>query len=165
MCVLTFVVGFAFGALVFSTTREKELESAPRPVVTAEKGYEVLGYTYGGCERLGCASYRIIDDGSYTYIKRSGENGDTRFEDTLSEKKLGELSVALTAADLDAVLATPFTGTCPTTYDALGYRYEIRIADSRYSIDSCREDLESEKLFVMLEDYFEIFGVTHREDQ
>jgi hypothetical protein len=155
----TFLVGFFAGVFVFFESRNTETDT---PVLSGpEKGFEVIGYTYGGCERMGCASYRMQDDGSYSYIAmdRVGEGG--RFEDSLSEKRADELMTLLNGSDLRALSESVFTSTCPASYDGLAYRYEIREGDVRYSFDSCKQNIEGTLLFDLLAQYFEIFRTLH----
>ncbi len=155
----TFIVGFLAGVFVFFESRNTA-PVADTPTVP-ERGFEVIGYTYGGCERMGCASYRIQDDGSYSYIamERIGEGG--RFEDALSEKRVDELKALLKGSDLEKIEESLFMSTCPASYDGLAYRYEIREGDTRYSFDSCKQDLEQTLLFESLAQYFEIFRTLH----
>lgn len=156
----TFCIGFFAGIFVFfesrsNDVREDETSHAP------ETGFEIIGYTYGGCERVGCASYRIDDTGAYSYIAMDRMAGDGRYEDVLTEKQQHDLAERIASFDPEMLKAKPFTGTCPVTYDGLGYRYEIRIGGEWFSFDSCKEDMDGDTLFVLLSDYFEIFRVLH----
>ncbi len=166
LILLTFVTGFIGGAVLFIQTgrEDSELESQPVSEQSTERGYEVVGYRYGGCERLGCPSYRIQDDGTYTYIARDQNGQDRRYADTISGKRRKELEAAVRSTDFERVQANPYTATCPAEYDGIAYRYEIERDDVRYSIDSCREVIDGENLFILLADYFEIFSVTHRNE-
>jgi hypothetical protein len=162
---LTFAIGLSTGFMVFLQTREKQEEDnkTPPSVIVNKNAFEILGYRYGGCERTGCTSYRITDNGVYSFITRTG-GSDRRYEDSISKKRLTELSDAVRRTNLNRVLETQYTGICPAAYDAVAYRYEILFEGNRYSFDSCREDIDGELLFIMLSDYFEIFSVTHRNE-
>lgn len=165
LILLTFITGFVGGAVLYLETRST---AEPNKTIIAEPdfkiGFEIIGYRYGGCERLGCPSYRIADDGSYTYLTQTREGEDMRYEDTISEKRVGELALAVYAIDFDEIYDHGYTGTCPADYDGIAYRYEIERDGERFSIDSCREDIRTEALFMILADYFEIFSVTHRNE-
>jgi hypothetical protein len=47
-------------------------------------------------------------------------------------------------------------------YDGIAYRFEIRYEESRYSFDSCVEELEAEELFATLVQYFDIIDGAYR---
>ena len=159
---MTFLAGFATGIFLFFNTRNPgELDQSPVEALP-RTGFEIVGYTYGGCARIGCSSYRIDDSGSYTYIARNAQGLDERFTDSISNQRLADLETALRTTDMERIATSHETGICPTTYDGIAYRYEIRIAESQYSIDSCEQQIDGSSLFKLLGDYFEIFNVTHR---
>lgn len=156
---LTFITGLASGVYVYFITRDSGGEKSIE--VPIEKGYEVVAYTYGGCERIGCSSYKLADDGTYSYLMQSVGRGNERFDDSLSEKQHEELTADVESTDYTSVEKSVFAGTCPDTYDGLAYRFEIRIKSNRYSFDSCTQSLEGEALFELLIKYFDIMNVTH----
>lgn len=160
---MTFAVGLAVGVLVFFQSRTGEVSTAT-PVTETEGGFEILGYKYGGCEKFGCTSYRILHDGSYTFIERNKDGEDRRYEDVISPKRLSELETLIADTDFEKILGALYTGICPVEYDGVAFRYEVRRGEERFSLDSCREDLDTDPLFVHLADYFEIFSVTHRNE-
>lgn len=160
---LTFFVGVGAGVLVYTQSRTEAIESRPDSPVAPEEGFEILAYAYGGCERMGCTSFRMLNDGSYTYIARSVLGGDARFEDALSEKQRGELVQLVGDTAFYMLQDTEFIGTCPAEYDGISYRYEIRVEEERFSFDSCVEDLDAEPLFEYLKKYFEVLSVMHKE--
>ena len=157
---ITFLTGFGSGVSMYAETRVVE-EFDPEEVNgTEQAGFEILVYTYGGCERVGCTSYRLLDDGTYTYLVRNLD-GDARYEDSISPKRLEELVLLLRDTDFDEVSETSFMDTCPVLYDGLAYRYELRINGIAHSLDSCTQDLSGFILFDILVNYFDIFRVTH----
>lgn len=157
--ILTFIIGLASGVYVyFNTLNSDEGKSIEVPI---EEGYEVIAYTYGGCERVGCSSYKLADDGKYSYLMQSAGYGNERFDDTLSLKQHEELDAVIEATDYTSIEESVFTGTCPDTYDGLAHRFEIRITNERYSFDSCTQSLDGEDLFSLLIKYFDIMNVTH----
>lgn len=158
---LTFVTGLAAGVYVFFMTRGDGEGNVPEPRV--EEGYEIIAYTYGGCERLGCSSFKLLDDGSYTFITRTAARGNERFDDSVSERQSDELETLIGNTSYTRISESIYTGTCPITYDGIAYRFEIRVESERYSFDSCSESLDSEPLFVLLTKYFDIMTVTHRD--
>ena len=159
MLALTFVTGIASGVFVYTVSRN------PEPYVTPEEpatGFEIIAYSYGGCERAGCSSFRLLEDGVYTYLTRTIARGDERFEDSISERQLGILTDLVESTSFKTVEQTSFAGVCPSTYDGIVYRFEIRDKELRYSFDSCTEVLEGEPLFVELIKYFAIMETTYR---
>jgi len=156
---LTFITGLASGVYVYFTTLNSDEEKSVE--IPTEEGYEVVAYTYGGCERIGCSSYKLTDNGEYSYLMQSAGYGNERFDDTLSLRQHEELNAAIDDTNYQLVEESVFTGTCPDTYDGLAYRFEIRIENERYSFDSCIQSLEEEMLFELLIKYFDIMSVTH----
>jgi hypothetical protein len=157
---LTFVTGLATGVYGFFMTKEPQSNSeygAPR----AQIGYEILATVYGGCERIGCASYRLMDDGTYLYLAPDGVRGYARYEDEVSPRQRELVEDLLMNAPLLRIEATMFEGTCPVTYDGIAYRFDIRREEETYNLDSCVESLDGEELFIELIKYFDIMEATH----
>jgi len=123
---------------------------------SAPRGYEVVADMYGGCASLGCISYRISDSGAYDILVSHRGGEDERLDKELSSRQRSELASLLQLSVLERISNSSFTGTCPITFDGNAYRYEIRIADTRYFIDTCEQDVEGERLFEVLEEYFEV---------
>ncbi len=160
--VATFVFGFITGIIVFLQSNTGN--EGDGSLITDTKGFSILAYTYGGCARGGgCPSYRIAQDGSYTYIQRSRDNGELKHEDSLSEKQHETLMVHVEDTNYTAILNSEFQGTCPITFDGVAYRYDIEYEGERYVIDSCKKDIEGAPLFEVLQSYFEVFSVMYRE--
>ncbi len=152
----TFVFGLIVGAIVFlqsSTGGE-----GGGKVDEDTRNFSIVAYTYGGCTRVGCPSYRILQNGSYIYIER--QEGDGKHEGVVSEVSMKELKQQLAGADFAGIGSSTFTDTCPITYDGAAYRFNIDYKGNQYSFDSCVENLET-PLFEMLKKYFEEFGSKH----
>jgi hypothetical protein len=159
---LTFVTGLATGVYGFFSTREPADENPREEVGGAETGYEILATVYGGCERIGCASYRLMDDGTYLYLAPDGVRGYARYEDEVSPRQRERVEDLLMSAPLVRIEETIFVGTCPATYDGIAYRFDIRREGDTYSLDSCTQSLDDEELFIELIKYFDIMEATHR---
>ena len=155
--IATLLFGFITGVLIYLQShtgeeRENNLRDAEQ--------FSIVGRMYGGCESLGCASYSIDADGSYTYIQnRAGE--EERFEGKLARSNREEIEDALQQTQLRAVEDSVFTGTCPIAFDGPAYRYDLVYGGERYSIDTCRQDTAGEPLFALLEQYFSLFEERH----
>lgn len=158
MILLTFVMGFITG--VFGYFWSRNVEEAP-PRAPVEEGYELLVTAYGGCERIGCPSFRLNDDGTYQYLAPVSVRDYAKYEDTVSDKQHESISELVYGTDLERLTNSEFMGTCPVTYDGLAYRIEVRREGERYSLDSCENELEDEVFFVELTKYFGIMEATH----
>lgn len=157
--VATFVLGFMMGVIVFfASNTGKEGDGSIEPI---SKGMVITGSVYGGCERIGCPSYRIENDGSYTYIVWTPEGNEVRYEDELTGKQLTLLKSELKMTDFEHLDDTEFTGTCPIAFDGPAYRYDIEYSGERYEVDSCVEVLDGEPLFSTLEEYFNLFSILY----
>jgi hypothetical protein len=160
LILITFITGLVSGVYAFFMTRTTDTRV---PESQLENGYEIIAYTYGGCERVGCSSFKLDDTGAYTYLTRSITRSNERFDDVISEQQREELGTLITdTSSLRRIEATLYSGTCPVTYDGIAYRFEIRVESDRYSFDSCRQMLEEEPFFVLLTRYFDSMHVTHR---
>lgn len=155
----TFVFGFMTGAIVYlQTNTGREGDGS---IETISKGMTITATVYGGCERIGCPSYRIENDGAYTYIVWSPEGGEVRYEDTLTDKQRATLVTELKETDFDRIDDSEFTGTCPIAFDGPAYRYDIEYRGERYEVDSCIEAIDGEPLFATLAGYFSVFELLY----
>lgn len=152
----TFVIGMCAGAYIFIASREED------PLFdfnhTETQSFEVVADAYGGCMRSGsCASYRIAEDGSYTYLVPVRDGEPLRDTGTLANDEFAALKRLVQTADLGAIETSTFAGSCPITYDGLGYTYTIQTKEESYTLDTCKQELEGERLFEILEEYFTTF--------
>jgi len=89
----TFFIGFLTGVYVYFQSRVPEEQVQKND---ASQTLEIVGDMYGGCESMEqCTSYRISEDGTYTFLIRKRGVENERYEDTLSQKQLGELTSLL----------------------------------------------------------------------
>ena len=174
--VATFLFGFLAGVILFLYNNVGKDDPEASSVDTIEPSVResqsassetnttvIAAYRYGGCARAsGCASYRIADDGAVTYVLRGGDD-DGRREDTLSTEELETLFQTLYETNLEKVSESTFSGTCPADYDGTAYRFEVTYDGERYPFDTCTQNLQNEPLFVLLEDYFDVFYDTYVE--
>ncbi len=154
--IATFAFGFLMGVVLFlQGNTGKEGDGA---IDTNTKGITILAYTYGGCERIGCSSYKIAPNGSYLYIVRNQASAENRKEGSLPYTELDALKSQVTQTDFTSVKQTKFTDTCPITYDGVAYRYDIEYNGERFMFDSCVENFTDAPLFKNLQNYFEVFS-------
>ncbi len=158
---LTLVTGFATGAFTYVSTREVKDHSEEK-VEEVQTGYEILATVYGGCSRIGCASFRLMSDGEYMYLAPDSEGSYARYEDKISVRQNEYIAELLMSAPLMQISKSKFEGVCPVTFDGIGYRFDIRRETERYSLDMCVQDLDGEDLFIELIKYFDIMEATHR---
>ena len=157
--ILTFFVGFTSGVYGFFMARDTE-SNVESPVV--KEGYEILMTMYGGCERIGCSSFRLLDDGTYLYLAPQGVREYARYEDEISPRQKEFITERMRGTSFTKILESTFVGTCPVTYDGIAYRFDIIVDGERYSMDSCTQDTSNEPLFIELIKYFDIMEATHR---
>ncbi len=153
-------MGFLGGMYLYFLTRSpSDAPSASSAV--SKKGYEIIATTYGGCERVGCRSLRILDDGSYTYLVPGNDTEYSRYDDTLSDVQIVELTDLVEETPFEAIEVSKFQGTCPVTYDGVAYRFEVTFEGKIYDFDSCVNNLEKIPLFDEFVRYFEIMNATY----
>jgi hypothetical protein len=134
-------------------------------IEAASKGLTIIASSYGGCSLVGCPSYRIENNGSYTYILRNPEGNEVRYEDKLSTRQLEVLRTQVKETDFDYLDDTEFVGTCPIAFDGLAYEYVIEYKGERYEVDSCIEVLSGSSFFKTLEEYFTVFALLYGNTQ
>lgn len=152
----TLIFGFVTGVIVF--LQNNLGKEGGGSLDTDTGGLTILANMYGGCSRgNGCTSYRITNDGAFEYLVHNGDAGEVRYGDTFSDKQFEALTTSISKTDFNAVKQTKFTGTCPSTYDGVAYRYSIQYEGVPYTFDSCSEKLDG-ALFLMLQNYFDVFA-------
>ena len=159
--IATFILGFATGVILFLQANVGQEESET-PSEASQEGFTITAYMYGGCERGGgCPSYQIENEGSYTYVVRRQESGETKYEDMLSKKQYTALQTLVSETKFDTIMDTTFTETCPVASDGVAYRYDILYNGKRFSIDSCLVKIDNEILFRELQNYFKVFWLLY----
>lgn len=133
--------------------------NTPSDVEVITPDTEITVYQYGGCARAGnCASYHISDTGVYVYIVRGRNTDDLRHEGVLNTADKKALYNGLAKMDMQKVVQSVFSGTCPVMYDGIAYRYEIIKDGVSYSFDSCKQETGTHPFFDTLDGFFEIFN-------
>ena len=150
--ITTFFVGFISGSYVYFVTED---ELPQFFAGTDVPDYEIIGDTYGGCQRLGeCPSFLIQDSGTYTHLSPKRGEEPERTTRQLTRDTREDIRDLLRSTDFERIENSTFSGTCPIAYDGLAFRYEIHIGEVRYRLDTCRQEVEGE-LFEYLTQYFE----------
>ncbi len=153
----TFIFGLICGGILFlyNNTTGKASDTSKETILSTE----MTVYQYGGCARAGnCASYHISDTGAYVYIVRGRNTDDVRHEGMLSASDKKALYNGLAKMDMQKVIQSIFSGTCPVTYDGIAYRYEIVKDGISYSFDSCTQQTNAYSFFETLDGFFEILS-------
>jgi hypothetical protein len=117
----------------------------------------ITSHSYGGCEMGGCASYRIEEDGSFTYIVRPRNAPEIRTEGKLVSEEKKALQKLIKDTNLDSLVDTRFSGTCPIAFDGIAFKYTITFDQKHLTFDSCQQELRNIPLFEILSRYFGIF--------
>ncbi|MFZ2253044.1 MAG: hypothetical protein WAW13_02585 [Minisyncoccia bacterium] len=159
--VSTFFFGVLTGVIVF--LQNNTGGEGDGSLNTNTKGFEILAYTYGGCERVGCASYRVIQDGSYDFMVRGRDGQNTKFEGELDRDTLSALKAEIDVVNFEKIMNTEFAGRCPIESDGIAFRYDITYKGIRFSFDSCKENLSDESFFKILLEYFPLLEERARE--
>ena len=154
LTVSTFAIGLLSGAFVYFMTRPPIEPKGPETI--APGTFEVVVDMYGGCSKFGeCSSYRISEDGKYTYVTRSAQDGDKRKEGVLQREQIATLKTLLEKTDLNKIGKLSPEKTCPPGYNGTAYRYEIQFGGV-HVIDSCSDNVSAVMLFEALNKYFQI---------
>lgn len=151
--VSAFIMGVVSGVYIFFASRADAPDFTPFD--TEVRGFEITGDEYGGCERLGCPSFRIIDTGAYIYLRSVRGGEDVRHENTLSDTELKNIKDELRKTSLAEIESRSQSASCAPLTDGVAYKYRISIGDVEYVVDSCVDEVRSSTLFNILKGYFE----------
>ncbi len=152
----TLIFGFVTGVIVF--LKSNTGNEGNGSLETNTRGFTITANMHGGCARgNGCSSYKITNNGAFEYLVHNGDAGEVRYGDTFPEKQFEVLKANITKTDFNAVKDSKFTGTCPSTYDGVAYRYDVQYEGTQYTFDSCAENLD-EAFFQILQNYFDVFA-------
>lgn len=156
--IATFIFGMISGGVLFlyNNTGGEGDGGIARPSSTS-----VTVETYGGCERRGCATYHIEEKGDYTYIIHSVDGKESRYEGSLTSTQRKALLAKIADTEFQVVTNSKSTERCSASVDRLAYRYTVVYKDTQYAFDSCEENTGTVPLFEALNEYFEIFNLTH----
>jgi hypothetical protein len=160
----TFLMGFVTGVFGYFWSKSSDDTGAQILNIDTpneERGFEVLLTAYGGCERIGCPSLRLLTDGSYQYLAPRSVRDYGKYEDVISPNQRETLTQLISETPFAELTETQFEGTCPVVYDGLAYRIEVRVESNRYSLDTCVENINNEPLTIELIRYFDIMEATH----
>jgi hypothetical protein len=149
-------VGIVAGVYVFFVTRTAE-ETVPQNLRERTGGFEIVADAYGGCQIIGCPSYRLLSDGSYVYVLDERDGVGERYEGNLSSEEIRALRTAMSTTDFEALKQRMFEGTCPAFIDGVSHRFTIRFEEETFEFDSCVEDIEKTSLFETLISTYSVF--------
>ncbi len=149
IAISSFVIGLVTGSFVYYTEFRREFEepTQPSPQVSesviagaapSEDGFSVTATAYGGCERLGCSSYRIADTGAYIYAGKESIDG------ILPAAALQNLELALRQAPLERQSQAVDKTNCSSFVDGGDFRYDIVFAGTSFTLDTCRTNFDND---------------------
>ncbi len=157
--IATFILGFLSGVLIYLQSHTgKEGDGAIDP---APKGFVVTATRFGGDSGLVSASYRLTENGSYTYIERSEGIAEVKYTGTLPKQGLDLLRTKIQELNYEEVQGSTFVGVCPITTGGYAYRYTIMYEGTEYAFDSCKQVTAGNSFFEMLNTYFTQMHDTH----
>lgn len=132
-----FLVGFK--PQVVQVTAELTPPPDPAKVITIE------GQQYGGCERSGrCASFRIKDNGEYSYLATSVPTATGPYGGALARRDWQQIRSRLSERVLSASAQSVEPEVCGSQYDLVDYQYEILYQGTSYRLDTCGTALDRE---------------------
>lgn len=157
--IATFVIGFLSGVLVYLQSHTgKEGDGA---IEDTPKGFVVTATRFGGGQGLVSSSYRLTENGSYTYIERREGSAEMKYADTLQKHDLEVLRTKIGEVNYDEIQASTFVGVCPITTGGYAYRYTILSEGVEYAFDSCKHVTSGNSFFELLNMHFNQFHQIH----
>ncbi len=150
--IATFVIGFLSGVVIYlSAHTGKEGDGA---IPDAPKGFVVTATRFGGDSGLISSSYRLTENGAYTYIERSEGSPEVKNTGTLPKQGLDLLRTKVKEVNYEEIQNSTFSGECPITTGGYAYRYTIMYEGVEYAFDSCKQVTAGNSFFEMLNTYF-----------
>ena len=157
--IATFILGFLSGVVIYlwgNTGKEGDGAIEPAP-----KGFVITATRFGGDSGLVSSSYRITENGSYTYIERSEGNAEKKYSGTVPKQGFDELRTKVKEVNYGEIQASTFVGVCPITTGGYAYRYIILYEGTEYAFDSCKQVTAGNSFFEVLNAYFTQMQETH----
>jgi hypothetical protein len=157
--IATFVIGFLSGVLVYLQSHTgKEGDGA---IEDTPNGFVVTASRFGGESDFVSTSYRLTENGSYTYIERSEGSAEVKNTGTLPKQELSLLRTKITEVNYDEINGSTFVGVCPITTGGYAYRYTILYDGAEYAFDSCKQVTAGNSFFEVLNTYFKLLEESH----
>jgi len=152
----TLICGIVAGSYLFVVGFRPQVVQVTSELVSPpdlSKLIIIEGYQYGGCERTGqCASFRIQDDGEYSYVATSIPTTEGRFGGVIPRRDWQAIRNRLSAPVLAQGATRVSPGDCASFVDAIDVRYEITFQGERYMLDTCQTSLsEADELKKLLD--------------
>lgn len=149
---MTFITGVAAGSFIYFKGFA-EIDFDPNSAVAPFEeiaDFEVSVAQYGGCARgaNNCPSYRLNNDGSYTFINRKGVSTSG----VVSAKLLSGIKEAATSFNFEAHSRKIEPKQCAAFIDANDMSYFVEIDGEGYDLDTCYTALDSDAEFIELLD-------------
>ncbi len=140
----TFIMGMFAGVFVFVTiyvpekANESSTDSADNP-----DSIVIEGRMYGGCEESDeCASFRLLDDRTYTYLPYpDGEAEKGRLPSDMNEtvfETVGTESFFSASEMIDS-------RDCTSYVDGIDYTYDVHFKGDTYTLDTCTTALADDE--------------------
>lgn len=139
----TFVVGVMTGSYIYFSEYKPQFVVEEDPVLLGDDStvltapnedtaFVIVASEYGGCVLgNGCASYRIVGDGSFVY------SGATKNDGELTAVLLADLETSLDPAALSEMSILVESSVCSSFVDGVDVNYQIELSDVTYELDTC----------------------------
>ena len=128
-----------------------------QPENFSSERFEIIGEAYGGCAFVGCPSFRLTSDGSFTQLPNS--TGEV-VAGTYPRQEFATLRRKVEEAELEALANSITSGSdadCISFVDGIDYRYAITIDGELFELDTCNSQLKNNlELQTILQTIFEV---------
>jgi hypothetical protein len=156
--IATFIIGFLSGVLVYLQSHTgKEGDGA---IEDAPKGFVVTASRFGGESELVSISYRLTENGAYTYIERGVSGTEDKYTGTLPKEMKEVLRTKIEEMNYEEVRSSTFVGECPIASGGYAYRYTVTRAGVEYAFDSCKQVTAGNSFFETLNSFFNFIQET-----
>jgi len=145
---ITFLCGIIAGGYLYVMGFKPQIAQVASELIPPPDPAKIItieGYQYGGCERSGrCASFKIQDNGEYSYLETSVPTARGTYSGTLARRDWQQIRSRLTEERLVSNSLAVQPETCASDYDLIDYRYQIQFQGESYRLDTCGTDFSRE---------------------
>jgi hypothetical protein len=134
--VSTFVMGMLTGGFLYVSVFAPAYESDIETIGSInDDGVVIEGQMYGGCQEMdSCASFRIADDRTFTYLEYEGaEIVKGRLPNDVAVSVFKEVGTNAFFAASEEIT----NDSCAAYVDGLDFTYDISLGGDFYTLDTC----------------------------
>lgn len=143
LLILTFISGAFIGMLVYVTSfKPVYVNENPVGEEAVAGEFSVIGRSYGeGLATTVSPTFRLLGDGSYTYLPNSTSEP---VEGQVPGQLLKDLQSLSTEDRLLTHRESATKSDCQSEKDGLDFEYRVVIENTSYALDTCRTNLDYE---------------------